>query len=320
LGHEILDLHELSRPSDEPRLGQCRSHVAESDHDGTVGLPGVDAPLQLEQVVEGSGGRRVSITRVLPQQPPDDLVEGPRRYDAGLADAAWGLQHLCAEELADVGRVGDGAAREALEDDGADRVEVRSEVDELVADAGLLRGQISSGFDHGARAGRFRSGSWIPQGRVHDPRTPVRGHDDVPWLDGAVDGSTAVQRVQGTEDVDGDPEGSSPRRSVREHLVEGRPFEERTEGPRHARHRLDLGRQDQPGPRGAPFVCRGERAGPRPGQLLDDDGGTARSVRAEPAHDPGSVGDHPVEADPIQDRRDLDGVASHSASPGMPRG
>ena len=96
-------------PSDEPRLGQRRSHVAEPDHDGTVGLTGVDAPLELEQVVEDSGGRRVSIARVLPQQPPHDLVEGPRRCDACLADAAWSLQHLCAEELADVRRVVDRA-------------------------------------------------------------------------------------------------------------------------------------------------------------------------------------------------------------------
>ena len=95
----ILDLGELSHPSDEPRLGERRSHVAQPDHDGAVGLAGVHAPLELEQVVEDPGGRRVPIARVLPQQPPHDLVEGPRRCDAHLADAARAFQHLCAEEL-----------------------------------------------------------------------------------------------------------------------------------------------------------------------------------------------------------------------------
>ena len=121
-----------------------------------------------------------------------------------------------------------------------------------------------------------------------------------------------MQRVEASEHVDRDPEGSFPgRRSVRDHLVEGRSFEERTEGPRHAFRRLDLRRQDEPGPHGALLVRRRERAGQRLGQLLDDDGGAVRSLRAEHAEDSAAVGDDPVDVDPIQDRRTLDGVASH---------
>ncbi len=55
----------------------------------------------------------------------------------------------------------------------------------------------------------------------------------------------------------------------------------------------------------------GSWAGQWLSQFLDHDGGAVRSLRAEHAEDSAAVGDDPVDVDPVQDRRTLDGVASH---------
>jgi hypothetical protein len=240
---QLIDPPELVGPADEPRFGQRRPKVAEPDHERRIGIAGVDAAFQLEQVLKDARGRGVSIPWILPQQTSDDLVEHAGSREAGAADAAPRREHLGTEELTDVHRCMQRLTRHALPQARAHRIEIGPGVHRILQHAGLLGRQASRDREIESATGEHPPRIGVRGHRVRQPRASLRTHDHVRRCDGAVRVSGGVQRVESSEHVQGDLEDPSERhRASLDDGAERLPFHERAEDPDAARGGLDLGR------------------------------------------------------------------------------
>ena len=114
--------------------------VPEPDHQRRGSDPAVEAALDLEEILQHPRGSCVAITRILLEQPPDDVVERARRVTpaARMLDEA---PTTCARKSSPVSRSSmQRPLGQALEQEDADRVQVGASVDRPFQDAGLFGG------------------------------------------------------------------------------------------------------------------------------------------------------------------------------------
>ena len=136
----------------------------------------------------------VPVVGVLREQPVDDPADLDRRVGAELLQVGRRGNGVQAHDLARLRRLERRPAGEALEHDGAERVEVRAAIDRAPHHAGLLGSTVEHGPDHGVvRLARTRR-SREPE--VDQDGLAVVPQDDVAGGDVAVDESHAVRRVE----------------------------------------------------------------------------------------------------------------------------
>jgi hypothetical protein len=223
---------------------------------------------------------------------------------------------VCAEELAGIPRVVEGPAGQASEENRAERVQIRAEVDRILQETRLLGGAMA-GRVEGSVERAHLIGNGVDGDRIDEPRSSVRRHDDVRRLDGAVDDPIAVKGVERPKYVQADTDDSLERRSRCGPLhVERVPFDERTQDPNDAVGTLDVGGQDQPRPHGALRVRRRQAPDRAASHFLDDNRCAAGNLAPDAGHDRTTRPDHTVDLDPVTDRGDVGGVPSQSCSSG----